>query len=110
MSNDAADKFEHELEHAVFLSLYNSSKQRLLRLSGITLITAKHGVRGLLYVWPLTLLAFVALPGYWDALRLVLLLLAGAAWSRFIFASVRDDYRRFLKNRILELSKLPHVF
>ena len=73
------------------------------------LIIGKHGIRGLLYVWPLTLLVFVDLPGYWAWLKLVLLILATAAWSRFIFASVRDDYKRFIKDRILEFGKLSRV-
>lgn len=109
MKNRSADDIQHELERAIFLSLYQSSKQRFFRLLGIILMTVKHGVRGLLYVWPLTLLLFIELPGYWQWAKLILLLLAAAAWTRFIFSSVKDDYQRFLQNRILEMNKIYRV-
>ncbi|NOY67721.1 MAG: hypothetical protein GXP13_10010 [Gammaproteobacteria bacterium] len=109
MKTRSADDIQHELERAIFLSLYQSTKQRFLRLLGIILMTVKHGVRGLLYVWPLTLLLFVDLPGYWQWAKLILLILAAAAWTRFIYSSVKDDYLRFLHNRILEFGKLHHV-
>jgi hypothetical protein len=99
----------NELERAVFLARYNSLRQRLIRSAGALLITAKHGLRGLLYVWPLTLLLFVELPGFWDSLRLILLALAVAAWSRFIYGSVRDDYRRFLSGALLQANELKRV-
>ena len=60
-------------------------------------------------MWPLTLLVFVDFPGAWDLLRVVLLLLALAAWSRFIYGSVQDDYQRFLAGRLLEPASLRKV-
>lgn len=74
------------------------------------LIVGKHGLRGLLYVWPLTLLVFVDFPGVWNIIRLVLLVLAAAAWSRFVYGSVRDDYRRFISDRLLIPASLRKVF
>ncbi len=100
---------QHELERAIFLSLYNSGKQRFLRLLSIALIAGKHGLRGLLYVWPLTLLIFVDLPGYWAWLKLILVTLALAAWLRFVYRSVKEDYSRFVQDRILQPSKLFRV-
>ena len=104
------DKLDNELQRAVFMAQYRSSRQRLLRTAGALLIVTKHGLRGLLYVWPLTLLVFVDLPGIWGAIRPVLLLLAAAAWSRFVFGSVRDDYRRFIGGRLLIPTSLRKVF
>lgn len=92
----------NELERAVFLARYNSPRQRGLRLAATLLIAAKHGLRGLLYVWPLVILLFVDLPGGWDLLRLMLIGLAVAAWFRFIYASVRDDYARFVEGELFE--------
>ena len=103
------DAIDNDLEHAVFLARYNSGRQRLIRFAGVLLIIAKHGLRGLLYVWPLALLLFVELPGAWDGLRLLLLGLAVAAWFRFIRGSVRDDYRRFLSGTLLEPAALKRV-
>jgi len=102
-------KFNNALEQAVFMAQYRSPRQRMLRVAGILLITGKHGLRGLLYVWPLTLLVFVDFPGVWDAIRLLLMVLAGAAWSRFVYGSVRDDYRRFIDSRLLEPASLRKV-
>lgn len=108
MKKPGAD-IEHELERAIFRSLYHSPKQKLLRLSSIALIAGKHGLRGLLYVWPLTLLIFVELPGYWVWLKVLLISLAGAGWLRFVYRSVMEDYARFVQGRLLELAKLIKV-
>ena len=91
---------DNELQRAVFLVQYNSPRQRLLRLAAGLLIFAKHGLRGLLYVWPLALILFVDLPGYWDLLRLALALLALAAFHRYILGSIRDDYQRFVAGKL----------
>ena len=99
----------NDLERAVFLANYNSPRQRLLRGAAVLLITGKHGLRGLLYVWPLTLLLFVELPEVWQWVQLVLLLLAVGAWFRFIYASVRDDYVRFVRGCLLQATRLTRV-
>ncbi|MFN2309567.1 MAG: hypothetical protein ABR553_07510 [Gammaproteobacteria bacterium] len=98
------------LERAVFLANYNTPRQRLLRLVATTLITARHSLRGLLYVWPLTLLLFLNLPGAGHWLRAGLGLLAVAAWFRYIYGSVRDDYARFVAGRLLEPVGLRRLF
>ena len=101
---------DNDLERAVFMARYQSVQQRLLRIAAVLIIVARHGLRGLLYVWPLTLLVFVDFPGVWDAIRLVLLVLATAAWSRFVYGSVRDDYKRFIGDRLLVPASLRDVF
>jgi hypothetical protein len=103
-------EIDNDLERAVFLAHYRSARQRLLRVAATLIIVARHGLRGLLYVWPLTLLVFVDFPGIWDAIRLVLLVLASAAWSRFVYGSVRDDYQRFIGGRLLVPANLRDVF
>ncbi len=100
---------DNDFERAIFLASYNAPRQRLLRAAAGLLISAKHGLRGLLYVWPLVLLLFIELPGAWDGFRLVLILLAVGAWSRFIYGSVRDDYRRFVAGLLLEPGGLKRV-
>lgn len=91
----------NELLRAVFLANYHSGRQRALRVSAVALISAKHGVRGLLYVWPLAFLLFVEFSGAWVLLRLLLIVAAVAAWFRFIYGSVRDDYARHVRGRLL---------
>lgn len=98
-----------DFERAVFLANYNTLRQRLLRMAAVGLITAKHGLRGLLYVWPLTLLLFIEMPGAWYWLRITLLVLAIGAWFRFIYGSVRDDYARFVRGYLLEPAGLRRV-
>lgn len=100
---------DNDLERAVFLANYNAPRQRLLRFLAAALISLKHGVRGLLYVWPLTLLMFIELPPNWNWLRIVLMLLAVVAWFRFIYGSVRDDYARFVQGYLLEAGQLRRV-
>ncbi|HEB99115.1 MAG TPA: hypothetical protein ENJ05_06395 [Thiotrichales bacterium] len=100
------DDIENELQRAVFLVEYRRPRQRLLRLAAGALIFAKHGLRGLLYVWPLALLLFVPLPGHWNWLRVLLGLLALIAFHRYILGSIRDDYARFVSGRLLT----PSVF
>lgn len=97
-------EIDNELERAVFLSRYNSMRQRSLRLAAVLLIAGKHGLRGLLYVWPLTILLFIEFPGGWNLLRIALIGLAIAAWFRFIYGAVRDDYRRFISGALIEQS------
>jgi len=95
-------EIDNELERAVFMARYGSLQQRVLRLAAVLVIAAKHGLRGLLYVWPLAILVFVEFPGVWNLLRPLLLALAAAAWFRFIYASVRDDYARFVAGEIFD--------
>lgn len=99
----------NDLERAVFLANYNTPRQRLLRVAAVLLIAGKHGLRGLLYVWPLTMLLFAGLPEAWRWLHVVLVLLAVGAWFRFIYASVRDDYLRFVRGCLLEPARLKRV-
>lgn len=109
MASQRGDEIGNELLRAVFLANYHSGKQRALRVSAIALIAAKHGVRGLLYVWPLVLLLFVDFAGAWQMIRLVLLLAATGAWFRFIYGSVRDDYARHVRGRLLKPGALLHM-
>jgi len=109
MNKRDAQELEHDLEKAIFQSLYLSKTQCLLRLLGIALIAGKHGLRGLFFVWPITLLLFVDLPGAWAWLKLIIVGLAIAAWLRFVYASVRDDFDRFIKNKILKFSTMRQV-
>lgn len=102
-------EIENELERAVFLARYNSRRQRSLRISATLLIAARHGLRGLLYVWPLVLLLFVDFPGIWNGLRLLLLGLGVAAWFRFIYRSVEDDRARFVAGVLLEPGDLRRI-
>ncbi len=109
MALQPGDEIGNELLRAVFLVNYRSGKQRALRAGAIALIAAKHGLRGLLYVWPLVLLLFVNFTGVWVLLRLILISAAAGAWFRFIYGSVRDDYARHVRDRLLDPGALWRV-
>lgn len=109
MQRKRLSEIDNELERAVFLAHYHSAQQRLLRVVAALLIVAKHGLRGLLYVWPLTILLLVDFQGAWDVIRLLLAGLAVAAWFRFVYGSVRDDYARFVGGTLLERRTLRRV-
>lgn len=109
MKQKRFDAIENDLERAVFLARYDSGRQRSLRFSATLLIAAKHGLRGLLYVWRLVILLFVDFPGIWNGLRLLLLGLGVAAWFRFIHRSVRDDYTRFVAGVLFEPGELRRI-
>lgn len=51
---------------------------------------------------PTPFFLFIDLPGAWDILRLALIILAVGAWFRFIYASVRDDYARFVDGKLFD--------
>ena len=48
---------KHALARAVFASVYDSREQRHRRQLAAVLLTAKHTLRGLLFSWPLYLMA-----------------------------------------------------
>ena len=109
MKQKRLGEIENDLERAVFRAGYDSRRQRSLRIAAILLITAKHSLRGVLYVWPLVILLFVDFPGIWNGLRLLLLGLGVLAWFRFIHKSVGDDYARFVAGALHEPGKLRRI-
>lgn len=106
--NTAAPKrlcdIRNEFERGVFLALYNSPRQRLHRGIARVILGIKHGLRGLLFSWPLYLLPLAAMQlqkGYLPVI--VLLLLPGLALSGFILLrGVREDYAQLVDGLILK--------
>ena len=97
------DEPENELARAVFRTLYASRTQRLRRLAAAALLTAKHTARGLLFSWPLYLMAIA---GFHTPASIGLLLWAlaipGIGISLYILGrGVRDDYRERVVGRLL---------
>ncbi len=92
----------HELAQAVFRRVYNSRAQRHRRQLAAVLLAAKHTLRGLLFSWPLYLMA----PGGFHAPSPVNVLLwaiavPGIGLSLVIVArGVRAEYRERIAGRI----------
>ncbi len=105
------DGIHNEFERGVCEALYRSPEQRRRRIAIAFALGLKHGLRGLLFSWPLYLLGFAALAlphagGRW----LALFLLPGLWVSGLILVrGVREDYRRFLHRVVLKPRVLKHL-
>jgi hypothetical protein len=93
-----------DLERGVFMALYTSRQQRRRRFFAYLLLGLKHGLRGILFSWPLYLLPLAAWMLQLRYLPLiVLLLLPGMVISTVILSrGVREDYARLVDGYILE--------
>jgi len=92
-----------EFERGIFLSVYNSPRQRLRRAVAHLILALKHGLRGILFSWPLYLLPLAAWLLQARHLPLILLLLLpGVVISGAILRrGVREDYARLVEGYIL---------
>jgi len=92
-----------DFERGVFLSVYQSPRQRLHRRIARCILGCKHGLRGILFSWPLYLLPLAAwLLNARYLLLILLLLLPGLYISGVILLrGVRSDYARLVDGVIL---------
>jgi len=92
-----------DFERGVFLALYNSRRQRMHRMIAHLILGLKHGLRGIMFSWPLYLLPLAAWAMQVRYLPLILVLLApGLYISGGILArGVREDFRQLVEGRIL---------
>jgi hypothetical protein len=93
-----------DFERGVFMALYTSRQQRRRRRLAYLLLALKHGLRGILFSWPLYLLPLAAWLLQLRYLSLiVLLLLPGVVISAVILSrGVREDYANLVDGYILE--------
>lgn len=94
---------DNELERAIFLASYNSTKQRLRRKISALVLTIKHGLRGFLFSWPLYLLPLsaFALPGQYKYLFILFLLPGLYVSSLILKKGIVEDYAEFISERLL---------
>jgi hypothetical protein len=100
-----------ELSRAVFEAAYASRPQRRLRAAAIALLVLKHALRGILFSWPLYLLAAaaLALPGGWRWLFVALALPALAVSASILRRGVKEDFREQVLGRILDRTDLRRI-
>lgn len=93
-----------ELTRAVFDAVYRSRAQRGLRLLFGGMLVLKHALRGVLFSWPLYLLACggLALPGDYAWLFLVLLVPALMVSASILLLGLTEEYRANVHARILK--------
>jgi len=98
------DDIDSDLERAVFSATYGSNKQRLWRFTAGVSLVIKHALRGLVFSWPLYLLAIGALflPDS-QALIFAGLFLCGVAISGYILTrGIREEYAEYVRGVILK--------
>ncbi len=97
-------EIKNEFERGVFLVLYDSPKQKTHRIVAACVLTVKHALRGILFSWPLYLLALAAyaVPGS-SKLLFLLLLVPGMYVSWLILSrGVKEDYDNLVDGYILK--------
>ncbi len=104
-------EIHNDLERAVFLAVYDSREQRRRRFLALLALTTKHALRGLLFSWPLYLMAMGALyVPRWQAAALLVLAIPGIGLSFYILVrAVCEDYRGKVEGLILGTGYLSGV-
>ena len=92
-----------DFERGVFLSVYQSSRQRRHRRIARCILGLKHGLRGVLFSWPLYLLPLAAWVLNARYLPLILLLLLPGLYLSgvILLRGVRSDYAQLVDGLIL---------
>jgi len=106
-------EIDNELERAVFLSVYSSRVQRRRRVLAWLLLTLKHVLRGLLYIWPvyLILAALFLLPLSADRLIFLFVLMPGLLlWFLIYLKGARADYYQHVHEQILDKGFIRKLF
>ena len=98
------EELHSEFEQGIFLAAYGSPLQRRRRIAAVLLLGLKHGLRGLLFIWPAYVLGLAAF--YSEAIHAaayLLLLVPALALSVVILTrGVRDDYRGRVNGLLLD--------
>jgi hypothetical protein len=100
-----------DLESAVFRAVYHSSEQRRLRIMAIALLSLKHGLRGMLFSWPLYFIALMpflipAEAGWWIILFVFPALLVS---GYILLMGVREEYHNLVDGKILPSTGLSRL-
>ena len=93
-----------DFERGVFLALYCSREQRQMRAAALLVLCLKHGLRGVLFTWPLYAMAMAALnlPDMPWFVFLALTLPGASVSAHILGKGVKEDYRCYVQDRLLE--------
>jgi len=100
-----------DFERGVFMVVYNSPKQRYSRGLAIFVLMTKHVLRGLLFSWPLYLLALAAYSIPDASVWMVLFLLLPAmyvSWA-ILYRGIKEDYENLVDGYILRSGYLGRM-
>ena len=100
-----------DFERGVFKVVYDSKKQRLNRGIALMTLVMKHVLRGLLFSWPLYLLALAAYSIPESSILLVLILLLPAMYVSWVILSrgVKEDYENIIQGYLLRSGYLGRI-
>ena len=102
---------KNDFERGVFQVVYDSRKQRWNRSFALLVLIIKHVLRGLMFSWPLYLLALAAysIPG--TSILLVLFLLLPAMYVSWVILSrgIREDYEKLVHGYLLRSGYLGRI-
>ena len=96
-------EIKNEFERGVFIAVYQSRKQKINRRSTVLMLIIKHVLRGVLFSWPLYMLAyaFYVLPDI-PLLLSALFIIPGVYVSWVILSrGVKEDYENIVNGYIL---------
>ena len=99
-------EIKNDFERGVFLAVYDSKKQRFYRLLFIVVLCLKHILRGLLFSWPLYLLALTPTFMPADFWWMVMFVFPALYVSSLILKrGIREDYEKFVKGYVLSFQQ-----
>jgi hypothetical protein len=102
---------KNEFERGVFKVVYYSKKQRWSRAAALLALIVKHVLRGLLFSWPLYLLALAAYSIPETSIFLVLVLLLPAMYVSWMILNrgVKEDYENIVQGYLLRSGYLGRI-
>ena len=104
-------EIKNEFERGVFKVVYDTKKQRRSRVTVLLALIVKHVLRGLLFSWPLYLLALAAYSIPEASIFLVLILLLPAMYVSWMILNrgVREDYENIVQDYLLRSGYLGRI-
>ena len=110
-SSKRLSDIKNDFERGVFLVLYNSPKQRYHRSVAAIILVLKHVLRGLLFSWPLYLLALAAYSIPDGSVWLVLFMLLPAMYVSWTILNrgIREDYSNLVDGYLLRSGYLGRM-
>lgn len=102
---------KNDFERGVFKVVYDSQQQRRNRVFALLALIIKHVLRGLLFSWPLYLLALAAYSIPDTSIFLVLILLLPAMYVSWVILNrgVREDYENIVQGYLLRSGYLGRI-
>lgn len=110
-SSKRLSEIKNDFERGVFTVLYNSPKQRYHRSVAAVMLTLKHVLRGLIFSWPLYLLALAAYSIPDASVWLVMFMLLPAVYIswKILSRGIKEDYENIIDGYLLRSGYLGRM-